>query len=168
MNDASSDSEVERRLLERFRGGDGTAFDDRVVLHREAVYRVARRIVGEHAQADEVAQETFVRAWKALPGFRGEARLATWLVRIAINVARSAGAERGQTLRISGKREEKVPAEGSFHRRERRGSEFSRALQLPRELDPSRAEASSQNGILTIRVPLREESRPRRIDVRAA
>ena len=75
---------------------------------------------------------------------------------------------RGQTLRIHGKREEKPPAEGSFHRRERRGGEFSRALQLPRELDPSRAEASSQNGILTIRVPLREESRPRRIDVRAS
>jgi len=75
---------------------------------------------------------------------------------------------RGQTLTISGKREEKPPAQGSFHRRERRAGEFSRALQLPRDLDPSRAEASAQNGILTIRVPLREESRPRRIDVRAS
>jgi HSP20 family protein len=75
---------------------------------------------------------------------------------------------RGQTLTISGKREEKEPAAGSFHRRERRGGEFSRSLQLPRELDPSRAEASSTNGILSIRVPLREEARPRRIDVRAS
>jgi HSP20 family protein len=75
---------------------------------------------------------------------------------------------RGQTLRISGKRAEAPPAEGSFHRRERRVGEFSRALQLPRDLDPSRAEASAQNGILTVRVPLREESRPRRIDVRAS
>jgi HSP20 family protein len=74
---------------------------------------------------------------------------------------------RGQTLVISGKREEQTPA-GGMHRRERRGGEFSRSLQLPREIDPSRAEASSSNGILTIRVPVREESRPRRIDVRAS
>lgn len=75
---------------------------------------------------------------------------------------------RGQTLTISGKREETVPTSGSFHRRERKGGEFSRSLQLPREQDPSRAEAASSNGILTIRVPVREESRPRRIDVRAS
>jgi len=75
---------------------------------------------------------------------------------------------RGQTLTISGKREEQAPTAGSFHRRERRSGEFSRSLQLPRELDPSRAEAASSNGILTIRVPVREESRPRRIDVRAS
>jgi HSP20 family protein len=75
---------------------------------------------------------------------------------------------RGQTLKISGKREEKEPASGSYHRRERRSREFSRSLQLPRELDPSQAQASASNGILTIRVPAREESRPRRIDVRAS
>jgi HSP20 family protein len=75
---------------------------------------------------------------------------------------------RGQTLTISGKREEKEPATGSFHRRERRAGEFSRSLQIPRELDPARAEASAANGVLTIRVPVREESRPRRIDVRAS
>jgi HSP20 family protein len=75
---------------------------------------------------------------------------------------------RGQTLTIGGKHEEAVPTSGSFHRRERRGGEFSRSLQLPRELDPSRAEASTSNGILTIRVPAREESRPRRIDVRGS
>lgn len=74
---------------------------------------------------------------------------------------------RGQTLVISGKRDETAPS-GSFHRRERRGREFSRSLQLPRELDPARAQASASNGILSIRVPAREESRPRRIEVRAS
>jgi HSP20 family protein len=73
----------------------------------------------------------------------------------------------GRMLVISGKRVEPEPAAGSFHRRERRGGEFKRTLELPRELDPSRAEATSRDGILTIRVPLREESRPRRIDVQA-
>src|SRR5262245_24478802 len=52
------------------------------------VYRVALRIVRAHEEADEVTQETFVRAWRALPRFRGDARVSTWLVRIAIHAAR--------------------------------------------------------------------------------
>jgi RNA polymerase sigma-70 factor (ECF subfamily) len=64
-------------------------FDEIVRAHRQLVYRVARRIVRTHEEADEVTQETFVRAWRALSGFRGESRLSTWLVRIAIHTARS-------------------------------------------------------------------------------
>lgn len=63
-------------------------FDEIVRAHRQMVYRVALRIVRTHEEADEVTQETFVRAWRALPGFRGEARISTWLVRIAIHAAR--------------------------------------------------------------------------------
>jgi RNA polymerase sigma-70 factor (ECF subfamily) len=70
-------------------------FDEIVRAHRQAIYRVARRIVRTHEEADEVTQETFVRAWRALPGFRGEARLSTWLVRIAIHTARSMPRSRG-------------------------------------------------------------------------
>jgi len=64
-------------------------FDEIVRAHRQLVYRVARRIVRTHEEADEVTQETFVRAWRGLSGFRGESRLSTWLVRIAIHTARS-------------------------------------------------------------------------------
>ena len=113
MNHEPSDSEVERRLLERIRGGDGTAFDELVRLHRESVYRVARRIVGTHERADDVTQEAFVRAWRALPGFRGESRVATWLVRIAINVARSAGVERGPHVALVEADGLPDPAEGA-------------------------------------------------------
>jgi RNA polymerase sigma-70 factor, ECF subfamily len=113
VNHEPCDPEVERRLLERFRGGDASAFDELVLLHREAVYRVARRIVGAHAQADEVAQETFVRAWRALPGFRGEARLATWLVRIAINVSRSVGVEGRRSVALGEADGVPDPAEGA-------------------------------------------------------
>ncbi len=74
---------------------------------------------------------------------------------------------RDQTLKIHGKRGEEAP-EGSYHRRERSAGEFSRSLQLPRELDPARAGASCKNGVLTVRVPLREEVRPRQIEVRAS
>lgn len=56
-------------------------------------------------------------------------------------------------------------ASGGFHRRERRFGRFSRSTQLPRDLDPSRAEASYADGMLTIRIPKSEESKPRRIAV---
>jgi HSP20 family protein len=74
----------------------------------------------------------------------------------------------GRTLTIRGKRESKAPEQGSFHRRERSGGEFSRSLQLPDTLDLPRAEASCKHGILTIRIPKREEAKPRQITVKAA
>ena len=76
----------------------------------------------------------------------------------------------GRTLQVSGKREWRGPKDekGSFHRREREFGEFSRSLQLPAEYDPTRAEASYKHGVLTIRVPKKEEAKPRSIAVRAA
>ncbi|HEX4826454.1 MAG TPA: sigma-70 family RNA polymerase sigma factor [Candidatus Polarisedimenticolaceae bacterium] len=94
MDDASASPALERELIDRSRRGDRAAFDAIVVAHRLTVYRVARRILGSHEAADEAAQETFVRAWKSLGQFRGDARLSTWLVRIALNVSRTQVAAR--------------------------------------------------------------------------
>jgi HSP20 family protein len=74
----------------------------------------------------------------------------------------------GRTLTVSGKRENAQPAEGSFHRRERGTGEFSRSLQLPPDVDASRAEATCKHGILTVRVPKKEEAKPRHITIKAA
>jgi HSP20 family protein len=74
----------------------------------------------------------------------------------------------GRTLRVSGKREIKPPGEGSFHRRERASGEFSRSLQLPADLDVTRAQASCKHGMLTIRIPKSEEAKPRQISVKPA
>ena len=74
----------------------------------------------------------------------------------------------GRTLAVSGKRELATPENGSFHRRERNAGEFSRSIQLPEDLDLSKAEATVRNGMLTIRIPKREESKPRTITVKAA
>jgi HSP20 family protein len=74
----------------------------------------------------------------------------------------------GRTLTLSGKREVVAPQGGSFHRRERRGGEFSRSLQLPADLDLARAEASYTQGLLTVRIPKKEEAKPRQIAVKAA
>jgi HSP20 family protein len=73
----------------------------------------------------------------------------------------------GRTLTIKGNRERRGPEGAGFHRRERDSGEFSRSLQLPDSLDLMRAEASYKSGILTIRVPKREETKPRQITVKA-
>jgi HSP20 family protein len=74
----------------------------------------------------------------------------------------------GRTLTVSGKREIAAPTAGSFHRRERGTGEFSRSLQLPADLDLARAEASHKHGVLTVRIPKREEAKPRQITIKAA
>jgi HSP20 family protein len=74
----------------------------------------------------------------------------------------------GRTLTVSGKREEPQLDHGSFHRRERGYGQFSRSLQLPADLDLARADATYKHGILTIRIPKKEEAKPRQISVKAA
>ena len=76
-------------LLDRFRQGDAAAFAILVKEHRETVYAVARRLLGNHADADEAAQDAFVRAWRARSGFRGDSPMRTWLISIVLNVGRS-------------------------------------------------------------------------------
>ena len=73
-----------------------------------------------------------------------------------------------RTLRVAGKRETAPPEGASCHRRERGAGEFSRAVQLPPDLDLARADAAYERGVLTIRVPKREEAKPRQITVKAA
>jgi len=73
-------------LVARFQHGDEAAFDDLVRRHRAMVYRVAWRLIGSHAEADDLAQEAFVRAYRALGGFRRESLFKTWLVRIVTNL----------------------------------------------------------------------------------
>jgi|ERR1051326_5126628 HSP20 family protein len=72
----------------------------------------------------------------------------------------------GTILAVSGKREPKVPDGGSYHRAERARGEFSRSLQLPAELDVGKAEASCDRGVLTIRIPKNEDSKPKQITVK--
>ncbi len=74
----------------------------------------------------------------------------------------------GRTLTVSGKREFAGKAGGSFHRRERGTGQFSRSIQLPSDLDLTQAEATCRNGILTIRIPKKEEAKPRQISVKAS
>ncbi|MCC7138561.1 MAG: sigma-70 family RNA polymerase sigma factor [Planctomycetes bacterium] len=76
-------------LVEAFRAGRATAFDDLVRRHEARVLRVCRRILSDAEAALDAAQETFVKAWRALGGFHGDARFSTWVTRIAINQCRN-------------------------------------------------------------------------------
>src|SRR5437867_4175743 len=78
------------QLVARFLRGDGAAFDELVLRHRLVVYRLAFRLLRNHEEADDVSQEAFLRAYRALPGFRGDATFRTWITRIVINLALSA------------------------------------------------------------------------------
>jgi RNA polymerase sigma-70 factor, ECF subfamily len=79
--------EGEGTLLARARAGDRGAFGALVRTYQRRVYLTALHILGSHADADDVTQETFIRAYRALSGFDGRADLFTWLYRIAVNTA---------------------------------------------------------------------------------
>jgi RNA polymerase sigma-70 factor (ECF subfamily) len=77
----------ESELIRRARAGDEDAFAELVMLHADRVYGALRRFGLDAAEADEVAQEVFLRAWRGLPRFEGRAQFSTWLYRIAFNEA---------------------------------------------------------------------------------
>jgi RNA polymerase sigma-70 factor (ECF subfamily) len=77
----------DRVLVARARDGDPAAFEELVRQQAPQLYRLLIRMVGNASAAEDVAQESLVRAWRALPSFRGEARFSTWLYRIAVNEA---------------------------------------------------------------------------------
>jgi len=76
-------------LAERFRAGDRAAFDQLVRRHQKQLWRLVRRYVKRDADAADVTQQAFVRAFKALATFRAAASVRSWLYRIAINCALS-------------------------------------------------------------------------------
>lgn len=79
----------EQNLVARASQGDTNAFEALVRLHERYVFNLALRVVRDYDEAADLAQQAFIRAWHALPDFRGEARFRTWLYRIVTNVCLS-------------------------------------------------------------------------------
>lgn len=81
-------SDQDRPAVEAVQRGDREAYRTLVERHQGRVIAVLQRMVRDPHQAEELAQEAFVRAYHALPGFRGDARFGTWIVQIALHAAR--------------------------------------------------------------------------------
>jgi RNA polymerase sigma-70 factor (ECF subfamily) len=75
----------DRALVEACVGGDRSAFDVLVERHRKQVYQVCYRFTGNHEDASDLAQDVFVRAYRALRTFKGQSAFSTWLYRVAVN-----------------------------------------------------------------------------------
>lgn len=76
----------EQELIERCRHGDDAAFRELVDRHKRLVFALVARSMPDRARAEELAQEVFLRVYRGLPYFRGEARLSTWIYRIVANL----------------------------------------------------------------------------------
>jgi len=85
----------EQTLIRRAQSGDEAAFEQLVALHADRVYGALRRFGLDPGEAEDVAQEVFLRAWRAIGRFEGRAQLSTWLYRIAFNEAQRRLARRG-------------------------------------------------------------------------
>jgi len=86
----------DRELVERARTGERAAFDQLVARYQRRLLRLVLRLLRDQAEAEDVVQEAFLRAYRALPRFRGDAAFYTWLYRIALNGARNAILRRRQ------------------------------------------------------------------------
>jgi len=84
------DRATERELVERCRRGEEAAFQELVDQYKDLVFAVIARTIQDRARAEDLAQDVFLRVHRGLPYFRGEARLSTWLYRIAANVCTEA------------------------------------------------------------------------------
>jgi RNA polymerase sigma-70 factor (ECF subfamily) len=76
----------EQTLIRKTQKGDTDAFADLLTLHKHFVYNLALRTLRNPEEAEDIAQEAFVRAWQALPSFRGQSSFRTWIYRIVLNL----------------------------------------------------------------------------------
>jgi RNA polymerase sigma-70 factor, ECF subfamily len=83
------DREVDHQLVERAQRGDKRAFELLVVKYQRKLARLLSRFVRDSSEVEDVTQEAFIKAYRALPSFRGESAFYTWLYRIGINTAKN-------------------------------------------------------------------------------
>jgi RNA polymerase sigma-70 factor, ECF subfamily len=83
-----SDADADAQLVERVKAGDVKAFEMLVVKYQRRIERLIGRMVRDVDLVQDIAQETFIRVYRALPQFRGESAFYTWLYRIAVNTAK--------------------------------------------------------------------------------
>jgi len=126
------DREADQILVERVQQGDKQAFGLLVSKYQRKLVRLLSRLVRDPAEVEDVAQETFIKAYRALPGFRGESAFYTWLYRIGINAAKNYLAAKGR----------RTPTSSEFDSEEAEG--FDDSEQLRDNNSPERILMSKQ------------------------
>ena len=86
---ARSEREIDQLLVERAQGGDQHAFDQLVGKYQRKLGRLLSRFIRDPSEVEDVTQEAFIKAYRALPQFRGESAFYTWLYRIGVNTAKN-------------------------------------------------------------------------------
>lgn len=127
-----SDEEVVERVL----AGDTSLFEILMRRYNQRLFRVARGIVTDDAEAEDVAQEAYVRAFRELATFRGEARFSTWLTRIACHEAMARARKRRRLVPIAGGEPPDPPAETRGPERDLENRELQAVLRDAVELLP--------------------------------
>jgi RNA polymerase sigma-70 factor, ECF subfamily len=94
--DVALPEEIEAKLIERLIARDERAFNELVRAYERRVFALVLRMLGNRAEAEDLAQEVFVQVFKAIGTFRGESKLSTWVYRIAINLCKN----RAKYLRV--------------------------------------------------------------------
>ena len=93
-----SDREIDRQLVERVKQGDKRAFELLVEKYWRKLTRLLSRMVRDPDEVEDIAQETFIKAYRALPQFRGDAAFYTWLYRIGVNTAKNYLVAKGKAM----------------------------------------------------------------------
>ncbi|MFI2810600.1 MULTISPECIES: RNA polymerase sigma factor RpoE [Microbulbifer] len=93
---AQQASPSDRQLVERVQKGDKRAFDLLVLKYQHKIVAVVSRFIKDHSEVQDVVQEAFIKAYRALANFRGESAFYTWMYRIAINTAKNHLVSRGR------------------------------------------------------------------------
>ena len=91
----------DERIVRAVQAGQTEAFAELVGRHKDKVYAILLRLVRDQDAAEELAQEAFIRAWRGIGGFQGQALFGTWLVQIAIHLARDRMRERRRSQTVS-------------------------------------------------------------------
>ncbi|MBX3616051.1 RNA polymerase sigma factor RpoE [Nitrosomonas sp.] len=92
------DREIDQQLVERVQAGDKHAFDLLVIKYQRKLARLLSQFIRDSAEVEDVTQEAFIKAYRALPSFRGDSAFYTWLYRIGINTAKNFLVSQGRKL----------------------------------------------------------------------
>ena len=112
------ENQLDLALVKRVQGGDNSAFDLLVRKYQHRIAAVVYRFVPDHAECQDITQDAFIRAYRALASFRGDAQFYTWLYRIAVNTAKNhlvAAKRRPPTADIAAEDAEYFTGAGRLH-----------------------------------------------------